>query len=231
MRKVKILLLTGVFLLGTTNLFSQECVFYSPVEKGTVLKHSNYDKKDKLTGTSIQTVIDNYIKEGVQTVKIRNEYQDVEMDSVFMTELEMKCKDGRYYVDMESYIGESTLTPYSNMETTFEVENMTIPAELKTGDILDNGRVTVVVSNNGMKIMTISVNISNRKVEAKEDITTPAGTFECYKISYDISTKMLITIKASAVEWYAKNVGVVRSESYNKKGKLTGYTVLTEFQK
>lgn len=231
MRKVKILLLTGVFLLGTTNLFSQECVFYSPVEKGTVLKHSNYDKKDKLTGTSIQTVIDNYIKEGVQTVKIRNEYQDVEMDSVFMTELEMKCKDGRYYVDMESYIGESTLTPYSNMETTFEVENMTIPAELKTGDILDNGRVTVVVSNNGMKIMTISVNISNRKVEAKEDITTPAGTFECYKISYDISTKMLITIKASTVEWYAKNVGVVRSESYNKKGKLTGYTVLTEFQK
>jgi hypothetical protein len=231
MRKVKILLLTGVFLLGTTNLFSQECVFYSPVEKGTVLKHSNYDKKDKLTGTSIQTVIDNYIKEGVQTVKIRNEYQDVEMDSVFMTELEMKCKDGRYYVDMESYIGESTLTPYSNMETTFEVENMTIPAELKTGDILDNGRVTVVVSNNGMKIMTISVNISNRKVEAIEDITTQAGTFECYKISYDISTKMLITIKASTVEWYAKNVGVVKSESYNKKGKLTGYTVLTEFQK
>ena len=231
MKKVKILLLTGVFLLGTTNLFSQECVFYSPVEKGTVVKYSNYDKKDKLTGTSTQTVIDNYVKEGVQTVKLRNEYQDVEMDSAFVSELEMKCKDGRYYVDMESYIGESMLTPYSDMETTFEVKNMTLPAELKAGDVLDNGRVTVTISNNGMKIMTISVNISNRKVEAKEDITTPAGTFECYKISYDISTKMIITIKASTVEWYAKNIGVIRSESYNKKGKLTGYTVLTGFQK
>lgn len=231
MKKLTILLLTGVFLLGTSNLFSQECVFYSPVEKGTVLKHSNYDKKDKLTGTSTQTVIDNYVEEGVQTVKIRNEYQDVEMDSVFVSELEMKCKDGRYYVDMESYIGESTLTPYSNMETTFEVENMTIPAEMKAGETLDNGKVTVTISNNGMKIMTISVNISNRKVEAKEDISTPAGTFECYKISYDISTKMIITIKASIVEWYAKNIGVIRSESYNKKGKLTGYTVLTGFQK
>ena len=231
MKKVKILLLTGVFLLGTTNLFSQECVFYSPVEKGTVVKYSNYDKKDKLTGTSTQTVIDNYVKEGVQTVKLRNEYQDVEMDSAFVSELEMKCKDGKYYVDMESYIGESMLTPYSDMETTFEVKNMTLPAELKAGDVLDNGRVTVTISNNGMKIMTISVNISNRKVEAKEDITTPAGTFECYKISYDISTKMIITIKASTVEWYAKNIGVIRSESYNKKGKLTGYTVLTGFQK
>ena len=231
MKKLTILLFTGVFLLGTANLFSQECVFYSPVEKGTVVKYSNYDKKDKLTGTSTQTVIDNYVEEGVQTVKLRNEYQDVEMDSAFVSELEMKCKDGRYYVDMESYIGESMLTPYSDMETTFEVENMTIPAELKAGDVLDNGRVTVTISNNGMKIMTISVNISNRKVEAKEDITTPAGTFECYKISYDISTKMIITIKASTVEWYAKNIGVIRSESYNKKGKLTGYTVLTGFQK
>ncbi len=231
MKKSIFILLAVFFLWGNSNLFSQECVFYSPVEKGTVLTHSNFDKKDKLTGTSTQTVIDNYVEGGVQTVKIRNEYQDVEMDSVFVSELEMKCKDGRYYVDMESYIGESTLTPYSNMETTFEVENMTIPAELKVGEVLDNGKVTVTISNNGMKIMTISVNISNRKVEAKEDITTPAGTFECYKISYDISTKMLITIKASTVEWYAKNVGVVRSESYNKKGKLTGYTVLTGFQK
>ncbi len=231
MKKSIFILLAAFFMLGISNLFSQECVFYSPVEKGTVLKHSNYDKKDKLTGTSTQTVIDNYVEEGVQTVKIRNEYQDVEIDSVFTSELEMKCKDGRYYVDMESYIGESTLTPYSDMETTFEVENMTIPAEMKVGEVLDNGRVTVTISNNGMKIMTITVNISNRKVEAKEDITTQAGTFECYKISYDISTKMLITIKASTVEWYAKNVGVVRSESYNKKGKLTGYTVLTGLKK
>ena len=231
MKKSIFILLAAFFMLGISNLFSQECVFYSPVEKGTVLKHSNYDKKDKLTGTTTQTVIDNYVEEGTQVIKLRNEYQGVDMDSVFMTELELKCKDGKYYVDMESYIGESTLTPYSDMETTFEVENMTIPAELKVGEVLDNGKITVTISNNGMKIMTISVNISNRKVEAKEDITTRAGTFECYKISYDISTKMLITIKASTVEWYAKNVGVVRSESYNKKGKLTGYTVLTEFQK
>ena len=231
MKKSIFILLAAFFILGISNLFSQECVFYSPVEKGTVLTHSNYDKKDKLTGTTTQTVIDNYVEEGTQVIKLRNEYQGVDMDSVFMTELELKCKDGKYYVDMESYIGENTLTPYSDMETTFEVENMTIPAELKVGEVLDNGKITVTISNNGMKIMTISVNISNRKVEAKEDITTRAGTFECYKISYDISTKMLITIKASTVEWYAKNVGVVRSESYNKKGKLTGYTVLTDFQK
>ena len=231
MKKFAILVFTGLILSVTVNLYSQECVFYSPVEKGTVLTYSSFDKKDKLTGTATQTVIDNYVKEGTQVVKLRNEYQGVDMDSAFVREFEMKCRDGKYYVDMESYIGEGTLTPYSNMETTVEVDNMTIPAEPKVGEALDNGRVTITVSNNDMKIMTISVNISNRKVEAKEDITTQAGTFECYKLSYDISTKMLITIKASTVEWYAKNIGIIRSESYNKKGKLTGYTVLTELKK
>jgi hypothetical protein len=231
MKKFIFIFLATFLITGNSILFSQECVFYSPVEKGTVLIHSNYDKKDKLTGTSTQTVIDNYVEEGVQIVKIRNEYKGVDMDSAFVREFEMKCKDGKYYVDMESYIGESMMTQYSDMETTVEAENMTIPARLKAGDVLDNGKVTATISNNGMKIITISVVVSNRKVEAKEDITTPAGTFECYKISYDISTKMLITIKANTVEWYAKNIGVVRSESYNKKGKLTGYTVLTGFQK
>lgn len=231
MKKFIFILLTAFFILGNSNLFSQECVFYSPVEKGTVLKYSDYDKKGKLTGTTTQTVIDNYVEEGTQVIKLRNEYQSVEMDSAFVREFEMKCKNGKYYLDMESFIGESMLTQYSNMETAFEVENMTIPAELKVGETLDNGKVAFTISNNGIKIITISVNISNRKVEAKEEITTPAGTFECYKISYDISTKMVITIKASAVEWYAKNIGVIRSESYNRKGKLVGYSVLTEFKK
>jgi len=231
MKKSIFILLAAFLITGNSILFSQECVFYSPVEKGAVLTYSNFDKKDKLTGTTTQTVIDNYNEEGAQVIKLRNEYQGVDMDSAFVRELKMKCKDGKYYMDMESYIGESTLTPYSNMETTIEVDNMTIPAKLKAGEMLDNGGVTVTISNNGMKIMKISVIVSNRKVEAQENITTQAGTFECYKISYDISTKMLITIKASNVEWYAKNVGVVRSESYNKKGKLTGYTLLTGYQK
>jgi len=40
--------------------------------------------------------------------------------------------------------------------------------------------------------------------------------------------KMVVKIEATSKEWYAENVGIVRSESYNKKGKLTGYDVLTK---
>ena len=79
----------------------------------------------------------------------------------------------------------------------------------------------------GTVIMNMFVNITNRKVEGKESVTTPAGTFDCFKITYDIETKFGVKIERNAIEWIAKNVGTVRSESY-KGDKLEGYTELTK---
>jgi hypothetical protein len=35
---------------------------------------------------------------------------------------------------------------------------------------------------------------------------------------------------AKSIEWIAMDIGMVRSESYDKKNKLTGYTVLTDLK-
>ena len=45
-----------------------------------------------------------------------------------------------------------------------------------------------------------------------------------------ISTKMMIRIKNKSKEWYAEDVGMVRSETYNKRGKLMGYSELTKIE-
>ena len=39
------------------------------------------------------------------------------------------------------------------------------------------------------------------------------------------------TTESTTATWYSENVGMVRSESYDKKGKLTDYTLLTNFSK
>lgn len=82
-----------------------------------------------------------------------------------------------------------------------------------------------------MTVMTMTMNVKNRKVEAKEDITTPAGTFSCYKVSSEMETEMgqMMPIKVSikTVEWFSENTGVVRSESYKSNGKLQGYSILS----
>jgi hypothetical protein len=40
----------------------------------------------------------------------------------------------------------------------------------------------------------------------------------------------MFTIVAKSTDWMAKKVGTVRSESYDKDGKLMGYTVLTSMK-
>jgi hypothetical protein len=75
----------------------------------------------------------------------------------------------------------------------------------------------------------MTINITNRKVVGIESVTVPAGTYNCYKITYDIETKLGIKVSSSAIQWMNKGAGSVKTETYDKKGKLLGSTVLKEF--
>lgn len=81
------------------------------------------------------------------------------------------------------------------------------------------------LDNNGLK-QSIHMEVTNRKVEARESVTTTAGTWDCYKISY----KSKITIKTMGIgmpinidgtEWYAPGFGVVKTESKNGGTAIT----------
>jgi hypothetical protein len=76
--------------------------------------------------------------------------------------------------------------------------------------------------------MNMEIKIQDRKVMAKENIEVPAGTYEAWKINSIIKLDMMMTRETKNVEWIAKDVGVVRSEQYDKNGKLNSYSVLTE---
>jgi hypothetical protein len=65
-----------------------------------------------------------------------------------------------------------------------------------------------------------------------ETIETPAGKFECYKITYLTDMEgMLGKVRTfKTLVWYAKGPGMVRNESYDDKGKMKGSTVLTKYK-
>ena len=78
----------------------------------------------------------------------------------------------------------------------------------------------------------MSTLITDREVLGKESVTTPAGTFDCYIITQSTHIKsMAANQKRTTKQWIAEGVGVVKSEDYNKKGKLDGTSVLTSFSK
>ena len=76
--------------------------------------------------------------------------------------------------------------------------------------------------------MNMQVDITDRKVEKVETITVPAGSFECYVIySNSYSKMMMVNQNFPSRSWLAKGVGMVKTESYNKKGKVINTMVLT----
>jgi len=75
----------------------------------------------------------------------------------------------------------------------------------------------------------IVTNVLKTILYAEENIETPAGTYNCLKITYNIRSQYgFLSDNRSVVDWHNKELGTVRSESFNKKGKLIGYSVLQE---
>jgi hypothetical protein len=88
------------------------------------------------------------------------------------------------------------------------------PINLSVGQTLEYSFSTKTM---GMKATTSGKNT----VLAKENVTTPAGTFDCYKIEGEVSTKaMMSTTKFKTVSWIAAGVGTVKSETSDANGKL-----------
>lgn len=70
------------------------------------------------------------------------------------------------------------------------------------------------------------------KYKGKERVHTPAGDFDCIKIYTESKAKfMLFSEKEYSMSWYAKGVGIVKEERYNKRGKLQESMTLEAIRK
>jgi hypothetical protein len=213
--------------ISAFQLLAQECQPYFMINEGAVRETASYDKKDKLTGTTVQTVKEiktegNKIEWTIGTVS-----KDAKGKETSSGDLSMSCEDGIFKMDMKNFLDEATLKSFEGMEITMDATDLDYPAVLAPGQTLADGNVTVKVTSQGVPVMTMVVKIYDRKVVAIEDMTTPAGTFSCYKMTSTIETKTMFTVIAKSTDWVAVKVGSVRSESFDKNGNLMGYSVLT----
>jgi hypothetical protein len=229
--KTKLIIITLLFLGSLLHVGAHNCSFYYPQKEGAELSYTNYDKKERITGKSTQKLTKLSSSSNSISAEVMVSAYDKKDKLITESTMSVKCQDGVFSASMERFLASESMAAYQNMDVEIEGEELMIPNGVNVGDDLPDGKVEMLVRNNSIPIMDMAVTVSNRKVEAKEKVTTPAGTFDCLKISYDITTVMVITIKIKAVEWISENVGIVKSESYNKNGTLMGFTVLTELKK
>lgn len=228
MKKITMLLAFVVMLFVGLNA-QDECFKYFPEKKGLSLEYTNYDKKDKMTSTMIRTVVDKKVNEGVITVDYKTETSPVDADTTIVQEFSANCNGGVITIDMSNYYSNAGMDAYQGMELEIEGDQVEFPSNPKAGDELKDANMKIIVKNAGTTMMTIDTKIFNRKVESTDNITTAAGTFDAVKITYDVSVNMgFISTQAKAIEWYNVDYGMIKSESYNKKGKLESSTELTK---
>lgn len=224
------------FLLTTTILtmtcsWGQDCSsMFIPQREGAQLEYNLYNANDQLMGSMVQRITD--LRQTANSVEatISIESHDGDGQSVQDMEIEVKCENGIYYLDMSNYFNQQAMQGMEDMEVSIKGGNLELPADLHVGDELKGGEMNISLATGGMTIMSMTISIDSRKVEAIENITTPAGTFECYKVSYIISMQMMGDMQTKGIEWFAKDVGVVRSESYGNNGQLASYTLLTSLK-
>jgi hypothetical protein len=228
--KLKLFVLVSILLMIFTGLFSfaQDCGYY-PVRKGAVMGYKSLDEKGKLLNTSLTTILDVKQSASSSEYKVKAEFWDEKNKPQQTREYSMKCENGVFSVDMQSLIDPKAFEGFKDMELTFSGIDLTFPSALSIGQSLPDANMLMAASSGGITIMRLTINITNRKVVGVESITVPAGTFECYKMTYDLETKLGFKVVSSAVQWLNKGAGSVKTETYDKKGKLVGSTILNEF--
>ncbi len=208
--------------------FSQDCQAYFPTEEGTELTYEMYNKKDKLDGTMVQKL--SSIEKSADTTifNIQQKVFDKKDELLYEGELKFKCHGNKFYLDMNSFINPEQFKAYENMEMEITMDDISLPNQLEVGMELDEGFIKMKIDAQ-MMTMNFNTRIFNRKVEAKETLSTPAGSFETYKISSSTESKTpMMTVTTSSTTWYSEEYGMIKSENYDKKGKLDSYSVLVK---
>ena len=224
MKKTAFLALLGLLSIQLT-LAQNNCSTYYPLKEGTKFQITNYDKNDKLG-----SVVDYVVKDASgDSAIIYYELIDNKGELILTSEYGIKCENDGISIDFNSLAAPGVMEQYKDMEVDLSGTNLYLPNSLDVGQTLPDADLLMNIKMAPLN-MKMTVKIFDRKVEGRETVTTPAGTFECVILTQSTESKMGVKVAGTSREWYAPEVGLVKQESYNKKGKKIASSELTSFE-
>ncbi len=214
-----------------SDIWAQDCTtgFY-PFQTGTVIEQSQYDKKGKISSVSTSKITAVTPTADGFKIGMHIQVKDDKGKEINATESAVECRNGVYYFqfsDLFANFMNSGNAGLSGMDMILSGDAMDMPSALSVGQTFADATSQIQFVMNGIDLMNFQFTTRNRKVEARESITTPAGTFDCFKLTYDLDVKMLGSRTMQVKSWWALGTGMVRQESFNAKGESEGKTELT----
>lgn len=234
---MKKIILSMIAFLSLHFSFAQDCGTNLYMTANAKLQMTVYDKKGKTSGVQNITV-SNVKKTGdAYESTVSTAFTDDKGKALSNASGIYKCNGGVLSADIKLFMPQENMGKMGEAEAGLQPVYLEYPASPSVGQTLKDAEFTMNMKNNGMST-SVTFKEENRKVEAKESVTSPAGTWEAYVITYDGNMKMkmgaigLPGFNFHVKEWYVPGMGVVKSESYNKGGdKLVGSTLLTAVTK
>ncbi len=207
------------------------CSKYYPLVEGATMQYTIYNKNNKEDGSVTYKVVG--VNESGDTVSANMEMTITDKKGNAMkSEYGLICENDVVSIDFKSLMNEQMLSQFGEMEVDMEGTNLIWPNTLNEGQELPDANIYVTVKMGGAMNMNMNVETFNRKVERKETITTPAGTFDCFVIYSETKTKMMLANQTFPSRmWLAEDVGMVKQVSYNKSGKPINTALLTQYNK
>ncbi len=209
---------------------AQGCNAVPFMNKGATLEYTQYSKKGKKRGTTTHETVSVSGDNNILSAIIKATVKDEKDKETFSTEYKANCNNGLFSLDMLRFFNFDKLSEHqkNNLSLKIDGDVLEFPVGMKPGDQLNDGNISIKVNSDTFTLVTMTFKVFNRAIVGEEQITTPAGTFNCQKVTFDFESKFgIINVKGTGVEWYYKDAVVVRSESYNKKGKLLEYHEIT----
>jgi len=202
---------------------SAQDIFFGSKE-GMKIMYANLNNKGKVDSYSLQTITK--VEGSGNNLIISYEGQALDKNKKqvgkepIIVPYTLTVANGVLEWDMKSFAA-----PGTESYITFEGDNLRLPSNLSVGDKLDDVKFSLTVSM-GIRIRT-EITLSDQECIAIEEVTVPAGTFKCHKVT-QTSTALVMrrTVTTKTITWYALNTGTIKSETYNEKGQLQSSVVL-----
>jgi hypothetical protein len=231
MKKIIVLLLVFV---ASFSAFSQDCNPYFAIKEGVRATYEFYNAKQKVVSKTT-----NYFKNvsgsgnNISGTLVMEMIDPKKNDLLNTSEAKWRCENGVVYFAMSMMNMEGVDMANDAVEVTVTGDEMDVPTTLSPGETLKDVKFHVLVKLAGLSLMDRDFHVKERKVETKESVTTPAGSFESVKVSYitESTGRNGNTSKPQRTSvWYAENVGVVKMENY-KDEKVYSSQLLTKLEK
>lgn len=143
----------------------------------------------------------------------------------FVPKMNEKMKDTLFYQKV-AYANNNTLIYLQDGESLNKKDMTSAKAKFDT-----NGKICLLLNEKRQKgekiesdemtirIKPVTMTVSMKgQYEGTETISTPAGKFDCVKVTYSMKVKFFMFSDESQVtEWYAKGVGLVKHEESSRK--------------